>query len=167
MKTKERAQKDRFQTYYLVKCPYCGTELVVSSQDLEKERFNPTVKEHEKTGYQLTSSDPDKDVYHMKCCQCGHLWNEPTKDMYDKRCNQYGVDSIVFDLGEEMTKRAEQFMKKHTHKEELMKEKGSLFFSSLGQQFTYTITPGGLGDMISIKCNYCNETEDLTNIEEW
>ena len=38
---------------------------------------------------------------------------------------------------------------------------------TLGQQFTFSITPGGLGPLVIIKCNYCGEVEDITNYDNW
>lgn len=41
------------------------------------------------------------------------------------------------------------------------------FFSTTGGQFTYLITPTGLGDCISIRCNACGEIKDITDSENW
>ena len=64
------------------------------------------------------------------------------------------------------TKRAREFIKKHDHSEEF-KAAGKMGFSTLGMQFTYTITPGGFGPLVSIKCNHCGESEDITDSDNW
>ena len=73
----------------------------------------------------------------------------------------------MFILDEEETKAAKEFIKEHNHNDEIKKEKGYPFFTALGQQFTYIITPGGLGNGVSIKCNHCGKTKDITNTENW
>ena len=40
-------------------------------------------------------------------------------------------------------------------------------FSTTGGQYTYLITPAGLGDYISIKCNACGKVKDITNCDNW
>lgn len=41
------------------------------------------------------------------------------------------------------------------------------FFSTTGGQFTYLITPTGLGDCISIRCNVCGDVKNITDSENW
>lgn len=41
------------------------------------------------------------------------------------------------------------------------------FFSTEGGQFTYLVTPTGLGDCISIRCNACGEIKDITDSDNW
>lgn len=183
MKTKEKARKEYSELHYLLKCPYCGTELVVAHSELKKEFFEPKEYEQEVESFSIidgkfvsngkkiekfmSSSCPEKDVYkNIKCCNCGHTWDEPCLDMYEKRCNPDGRQVAVFELTEEETKAAKEFREQHNHREDFKKE-NKLAFSTLGQQFTYTITPGGLGSCISIKCNYCGEEKDITDVENW
>ena len=72
----------------------------------------------------------------------------------------------AIELSEDESKKARKFMQKHNHLEDFKKE-GKVGFSTLGQQFTYTVTPGGLGLMTSIKCNKCGEHEDVTDYDNW
>lgn len=189
MKPLEAAQKQYNQAHFLLTCPYCGTKLVVNYDDLHKQLYDPKEVEEESDlvtyetdengrlgkilGTQkvkqkvLRSSDPDKDVYkNIKCCCCGHVWDEPVKDMYKKRCNPDGRVTEIFELTEEETKRAAEFRNKHSHEEEF-RAQGKITFTALGQQFTYTITPGGLGSDVTIKCNHCGETKNITNVDNW
>lgn len=41
------------------------------------------------------------------------------------------------------------------------------FFSTTGGQFTYLITPTGLGNCISIRCNVCGDIKDITDSDIW
>ena len=34
-------------------------------------------------------------------------------------------------------------------------------------KFSYIVTPNGVGQVLEIKCNICNEITDITNIENW
>lgn len=184
MKTKTKAFTDVHQLYYLLKCPHCGTELVVAHEELNKQLFEPVEVEEMVDSFSigdkgefidngkvkhkdLRSSDSSKDVYKdIKCCYCGHVWDEFVKDMYEKRCNCDGQKAITFELDEKETLEAKDFISKHRHKEDL-KARGKLAFSTLGQQFTYTFIPGGLGDCKIISCNFCGETKDITNTDNW
>jgi hypothetical protein len=38
---------------------------------------------------------------------------------------------------------------------------------TLGEYWTYSFIPTGLGDAVSIKCNLCGEEEDVTDIDNW
>ena len=71
-----------------------------------------------------------------------------------------------FELDEVETSRAKEFIKEHNHIEEFRKM-GKFGFSTLGQQFTYKITPGGLGNSTEIICNHCKEQKGITNIDNW
>ena len=185
MNTKESAEEQYRELHYLIKCPYCGNELVIAHSELHKELFEPKEVEmesyefvHDDKTHKITSmkknirkemcsSDPSKDIYKgIKCCYCGCVWDENVADMYDKRCNPDGRKTRIFELTENETKAAAEFRKEHSHKEELEAD-GKLAFSTLGMQFTYEITPGGLGNGIVIKCNYCGETKDITDIDNW
>jgi hypothetical protein len=75
-------------------------------------------------------------------------------------------ENIKFELNDIETQRALLFMKEHDHRYDLKKD-GKLSFSTLGMQFTYIITPGGLGDCVTIKCNYCDESRVITDIDSW
>ena len=76
------------------------------------------------------------------------------------------MKNIEFKLNEIETQRAIDFIEKHDHSEEFKKQ-GKLGFSTVGMQFTYIITPGGLGNSVSIKCNHCNHQEDITDTSCW
>lgn len=189
MKTLDEAQKQRRQIHYLLTCPYCSTKLVTTQDELHMCLFEPkeVEEESEKITYEvgddgklkepikfekvkekvLRSSNPDKDIYKdIKCCYCGHIWDEPVKDMSKRRCNPDGQQTQVFELDEVETERAREFMKKHSHKEEF-RARNKFGFSTLGQQFTYEITPGGLGCGVTIICNQCQESKDITNTDNW
>lgn len=73
---------------------------------------------------------------------------------------------MEFRLDDIESERANAFIEKHNHREDFKRE-NKIAFSALGHQFTYEITPGGLGNLVSIKCNYCGETEELTNTANW
>lgn len=59
----------------------------------------------------------------------------------------------------------EEFYKKHKHCSS--KYLGKSFFSTTGGQYTFNITPTGLGNITQIKCNACGKTEDITDINSW
>lgn len=177
--TKKSAQEEYNQPHYLLKCPYCGTELIVKRSDLHKEMFEPKEEEvegfwfegeklHKEVKKELVSSDPTKDVYKdIKCCNCGHVWDEPVRSMYKNFCEPNGEKPTQhFALNKKETEAARKFREKHDHSEELLKDK-KVGFTTLGQQFTYEITPGGLGNTVVIKCNYCGAVEDITDIDSW
>ena len=44
-----------------------------------------------------------------------------------------------------------------------MKAQENIDFTSIGQQFTYEITPGYLGMSVIIRCNHCGKKENITN----
>ena len=54
-----------------------------------------------------------------------------------------------------------------THKNCTQEVLNKPFFSTTGGQFTYLITPTGLGDCVSIRCNACGEIKDITDFENW
>lgn len=76
------------------------------------------------------------------------------------------MKNIEFKLNETESQRAIDFIEKHNHTDEFRKQ-GKLAFSTLGQQFSYIITPGGLGISVTIKCNHCKQEEDITDIDSW
>lgn len=73
---------------------------------------------------------------------------------------------MIFDLSNEVNKEAlEEFRAKH--KNCLPKHLGKKFFSTTGGQYSYIITPTGLGPCVEVRCNACNETKDITNCDNW
>ena len=36
-----------------------------------------------------------------------------------------------------------------------------------GEYWSYTFIPGGIGTVITIKCNLCGEEEDVTDVSKW
>jgi hypothetical protein len=183
MNTREEAEKQYRQQHYLLKCPYCGHELVIAHSELNKELFEPKEIEEEVGSLsiidgkfvdngkvkqkRIVSSNPEKDVYKgIKCCYCGHVWDETVACMYEKRCNPDGRKTRIFELTEAETKAAEEFRQAHRHKDDFEK-RGRMAFSTLGMQFTYEITPGGLGNCVTIKCNECGEMKEITDSDCW
>lgn len=43
----------------------------------------------------------------------------------------------------------------------------SEFLSAVGGRFSYIVTPTGLGNVVEIKCNYCNCKENITDFSTW
>lgn len=76
------------------------------------------------------------------------------------------MPTITFTLNEIESQRAHDFIAAHQHKEEFKKE-GKIAVSALGHAFTYSITPGGLGPLVSIRCNKCGASEEITDIDSW
>ena len=171
MKTREEAYKDNRQVHYLLVCPHCDTELVVAGDELKRTLYKPYKKTyedwqggmddaHKHIGEQLVSSDPSKDEYRgIKCCNCGCVWNELVDEVHKNICNPDGRQTTILELHEEETKKANAFIQKHIHK--------CCSFTTLGMQITYNYTVGGVGPVISIKCNVCGETEDITCTDNW
>jgi hypothetical protein len=58
-----------------------------------------------------------------------------------------------------------EFQKKHRDccRRVLNKE----FFSSTGGGFSYIVTPTGIGNCITIRCNSCGEEKDITDTSSW
>lgn len=175
MKTREQAYKNIRQAHFLLVCPYCKTELVVPHSELKSEPYKPHKitytywqggfgDEHKHTDERIVSSDTTKDIYKgIKCCNCGHVWDENKLHVLENcRCNADGLQTQVIELSEAETKKTEAFIQKHINR--CCPDKP---FTVLGMQFTYTITPGGLGSLISIKCNACGETENISCTEDW
>lgn len=67
--------------------------------------------------------------------------------------------NLKFDNKEE--KAYKEFIKKHKNCCEMFL--GKPFFSTTGGQFTFIITPTGLGNIINVKCNACGKIQDITN----
>ena len=72
-----------------------------------------------------------------------------------KWCN---INSISRSMTKNEEKEAKEFMEKH---------KDCSFTSAIGGKFSYIITPTGLGECVSIRCNSCNITKDITDVESW
>ena len=72
---------------------------------------------------------------------------------------------LEFRLNDKEEESAKEFREEHKNccKEKLSKE----FFSTTGGEFSYIITPTGLGLCTIIRCNSCGEEEDITDIENW
>jgi hypothetical protein len=45
-------------------------------------------------------------------------------------------------------------------------EPGKLF-SGDGAVFTYSFTPGGMGDHVSVTCGWCGQTHTVTDSDNW
>lgn len=73
------------------------------------------------------------------------------------------MDNIVFTENERES--IESFY--HKHKNCCVKYLGKSFFSTTGGQYTFLITPTGLGNVIQVRCNVCEEVEDITDISNW
>lgn len=63
-----------------------------------------------------------------------------------------------FNLDSTEEQSAKEFMKKHEN---------CYLTSTIGGKFTFIITPTGLGPIVSIRCNVCNEEKDITNCNNW
>jgi len=180
---KEELDKALAKFYYTPTCDFCHNKLFMSLDEAEIVLFEPKEVECEHYEFErddegnvksakivkakeVRSSDPNKDIFKFKCPYCGHIQEITRKELYDLRVSYYGDNNIRFALDDVETERALAFMKKHAHKEEL-KSQGKLAFTTLGQQFTYEFTPGGLGSGVVIKCNICGESENITNIDNW
>ena len=177
MKTKKQIAKELHQPHFLLTCPECGEELVVANNELERVLFEPHEEEYEywqggfgpenrRIGKRMVSSNPEKDYYPIKCCNCGHVWKQDAHYMWLNKCNPDGEKTITFELNEKESEKALEFMESHAHQEDL-KKMGRASFSAMGHQFTYMITPGGLGSLVSIKCNMCQEVKEITDTSDW
>lgn len=151
-KTLETTQEEYLTTHYLCKCEHCEHQIVVAQTDFENFFSVPEHAEHESA---------------WKCPVCGHVNIENTNnDIFTKCCHQNGSQNLMFELTEKETEYATAFIAEHSHKDEFKKE-NKLQFSTLGQQFTYEITPGGLGNCVTIKCNYCGAKKEITDFYNW
>ena len=188
MKTTFKEHKDFLQStlykrYYTPTCEHCKNKLFISMDEMNKVLFEPkeieteriiielneeTHKSKAKTVpyKQIVSSDINKDFYEFTCPVCGELQKITYEDLIETVCSFYGDNNMRFELDEVETLRAKEFIKEHNHIEEFRKM-GKFCFSTLGQQFTYKITPGGLGNSTEIICNHCKEQKGITNIDNW
>ena len=185
METLSNVQERSKRAYHLLVCPHCGEHVIVDWDELcaNKVLFEPKEEtytclefgsddkfifdnKYKRVKTHLVSTDPTKDIYRLTCCNCDKEWNEPAYEIYKKSCNADGSKSIVFKLDEVESERARKFIEKHNHKADFKKE-NKVGFSTLGQQFTYKITPSSLGPLVSIKCNHCGKEKDITNVKNW
>ena len=188
MKTTFKEHKEFLQSvlhkrYYTPTCEQCKNKLFISIDEMDKVLFEPKVVETERIIIdindetkerkvrtepykQIVSSDINKDIYEFKCPVCGELQKITYDDLIETVCSFYGDNNKRFELDEVETQNAKDFIKEHDHSEEFRKI-GKFCFSTLGQQFTYKITPGGLGNSVEIICNHCKEHKSITNIDNW
>ena len=173
----ELFRKATLHTFYKHICEHCNEQLVVDLDDCERILFEPKEVEEEymtfndkkiehHTRMVMRSSDPTKDTYKFVCPACGEVIIVNAKELTNEHCAMDGVEHELFILDEQETNDAKEFIKSHMHKDEFEKQ-NKLGFSTLGQQFTYEITPGGLGCCVTIICNQCHEFKDITNSDNW
>lgn len=188
MKTTFKEHKEFLQSvlhkrYYTPTCEHCKNKLFISIDEMDKVLFEPKVVETERIIIdindetkerkvrtepykQIVSSDINKDIYEFTCPVCGEHIEITYDDLIETVCSFYGDNNKRFELDDVETQSAKDFIKEHDHSEEF-KKMGKFCFSTLGQQFTYKITPGGLGNSIEIICNHCKEHKSITNIDNW
>jgi len=61
------------------------------------------------------------------------------------------------------TKKQEKQIKKFKKNHNKCRDKKGFSYC----QFTYEETPTGIGSIDKIKCNYCGEILDITDVESW
>lgn len=188
MKTTFKEHKEFLQSvlhkrYYTPTCEHCKNKLFISMDEMNKVLFEPKVVETERIIIdindetkernvrtepykEIVSSDINKDIYEFTCPVCGEHIEITYDDLIETVCSFYGDNNKRFELDDVETQSAKDFIKEHDHSEEFRKI-GKFCFSTLGQQFTYKITPGGLGNSVEIICNHCKEHKSITNIDNW
>lgn len=72
---------------------------------------------------------------------------------------------IDFTLSETESESVKKFYQEH--KDCCSKLLGKRFFSSIGGELSYIITPTGLGNCITIRCNSCGEEKEITDTSNW
>lgn len=142
MKTLKNIQSELRPIYYRYTCEYCNQDVVMTSKELTKE---------------------DEQLV-FKCCNCGYVNKVEYKDYWNHHCDERGENKIVFELDQDTTDSIREFIKEHDHRSEFGNKIG---LTALGQQFTYHITPGGLGPTVVIECNHCHKKKDVTGVEKW
>jgi hypothetical protein len=169
--------------YYTPTCEHCKNKLFISTDEMNKILFEPKEIEAERIIIDvnnetkarkvrtepkklIVSSDINKDIYEFTCPICGEHNKIIFEDLIETVCSFYGDNNKRFELDDVETKRAKEFIKEHNHFEEFRKM-GKFGFSTLGQQFTYQITPGGLGNSVEIICDHCKESKNITNTDKW
>jgi len=188
MKTTFKEHKDFLQStlykrYYTPTCEHCKNKLFISMDEMNKVLFEPKEIETERIVIdindetkerkvrtepykEIVSSDINKDIYEFTCPVCGEHIEITYDDLIETVCSFYGDNNKRFELDDVETQSAKDFIKEHDHREEFRKM-GKFCFSTLGHQFTYKITPGGLGNEVEIKCNHCDKSINITNTENW
>lgn len=151
VRTLKDAQDERYKTHYLCKCERCNADAVVEAGDFDN-------------FYGIPEHGNDERAW--RCPVCGHVTIINNNELWKHHCDYYGDTNTIFELTEEETKRAKDFINEHDHSEEFKKE-GKFAFTAMGQQFSYEIIPGGLGNVVIIKCNHCGEERDITDYENW
>ncbi len=146
MKTLKHIQNEYKHVYYKYTCKYCDEELIMNPDEWVTNSDNHTIE--------------------FKCCNCGHVNIVNSDDYREHHCDENGKNNIKFELNDVESNNIRKFIERHNHREEF-KKLNKLNFSTLGMQFTYHITPGGLGPLIEIECNQCHEKKDVTNTENW
>lgn len=71
------------------------------------------------------------------------------------------MGDIVFKIQDKELETAEAFIKKHRS------SCGSKHNLTLGEYFTYTFMPTGIGTAKTIKCNLCGEEKNITDYDCW
>lgn len=71
---------------------------------------------------------------------------------------------MKFDLSEIEKGRIDAFARRHKN---CCRKQGKEHFSTIGGGITYLITPTGLGDLITIRCNSCGKEEMITDTDCW
>lgn len=72
---------------------------------------------------------------------------------------------MEFKLTPKETENAKEFQQQHYHCSST--SLGKPFFSTTGGQFTFFITPTGLGNCVSIRCNACDMVAEITDASNW
>lgn len=170
--------------HFKPECEFCKHEIIIRKDEFtdvilyepyekESERivftydgdYKHRISERRETYKETVSSDPNKDILIFKCPYCGHICNYTREYINSTKCSFYGDNKMRFELSEAESEAARKFMKEHAHTGEF--PNGRKFFSTLGMQFTFEITPGGLGNEVTIKCNHCHEQKSITDTDNW
>ena len=131
-------------TYYKDECEYCKNQVVMNIDELN----NPTF---------FGQPEIQKDESMYKCPVCGHVNVRKNIDLTP--CYQNGENNIIFELTNEESEKARAFIKEHKHT--ILNRPGLPHFKHM-DQFTYMITPNGLGGQrMNIKCNECGEGKEI------
>lgn len=179
MKTLKQYKEDFkiHRIFNVYKCDYCGEEMIgVIDEDFEIEIFEPKTVEKEYISTKdfkrhnmsvVESSDLNKDIISFKCPKCGHIHKMTRKVFFEKQryVNVTGNADHIFVLNEIEAKAAEEFMK--DHKNCCVEKLGKSCYSSTGGQYSYIITPTGLGNVVEIKCNACKDKKDITDSDKF
>lgn len=66
----------------------------------------------------------------------------------------------------ELTEKEEELAKAFRDKHKQCRPKHNRMFQQYAP-FSYTFEPNGIGIAVSIKCPYCGEEKDITDIDSW